>query len=127
VHIFPQSENSDKREVLENRKKSDKEHKMDISDMYAVGDIAANSDEHAIMVISAGWYIDTIAGNLNNLDLLRVIGRALILGYRDFSVNLYKTDTLVLNMDKGVLTVNWDIVRKATQAEWNALNNAEIA
>lgn len=78
------------------------------------------TDTYANLVITDGTFIDDFQARLDNMDMLRLVGKALTLGYRDFEVYLSETDTKVLEMLNGNISVNWDIVRKVDESAWTA-------
>lgn len=80
------------------------------------------SDMYRELVISDGTFIDYITAKLDNMDIFRVLGKALSLGYSDFVVEayMYGNPVKVLEMRNGDITVNWDVVRIVDKNEWYA-------
>lgn len=78
------------------------------------------------LLITDGTYIDSASGKLTNRDMMVIVGKALSIGYSDFSVYVADEHTKgtdevkVLEMRKGDIDVNWDIVRVLHNSEWTA-------
>ena len=72
-------------------------------------------------VITDGTYIDYATGKMDNIDILRIIGKAYSLGYSDFvlEVHGYGIVAKVRNSD---IAVKWDVVRIADKSEWYGQN-----
>lgn len=83
-------------------------------------DNTPEADKEVLMVITDDQNQDYIWGVLTNKDLLRVLGKALSIGYRDFAVYLSEKDIEVMRHEKGQITVDWNIVRIVADSEWNA-------
>jgi hypothetical protein len=96
---------------------------MSIQDLYGQTTVslykAYKPETSVMLVIVDNEFIDDVEAKLNNADMLRIVGKALSVGYRDFEVFLAGNNTKVLEMRDGDITVNWDIVRKLTKEEWN--------
>lgn len=75
------------------------------------------SDMVREIVISDGTYIDYMTGRMDNIDILRVIGKAYSLGYRDFVLET-RNYGIVAEAHDSDITINWDVVRVADKAEW---------
>lgn len=80
------------------------------------------SDIPQNVYITDGTFIDEfISTKLTNSDMLRIIGKALSIGYRDFAIYRHADHVKVLEYSReGEISVNWDIVRILRAEEWNA-------
>ena len=79
------------------------------------------SDMTQNLYITDGKFIDEfIPAKLTNRDIMVIVGKALSIGYKDFSVHRHADHVKVVEMRNGDITVDWDIVRVLDKAEWNA-------
>ena len=78
-------------------------------------------DKEVQMYILDDQHLDYISGKLNNKDILRIVGKALSMGYKSFTLGIADGYDIVAEMyPSGQITVNWDIVRVVGRSEWSA-------
>jgi hypothetical protein len=82
------------------------------------------SDVTYRLLITDGTYIDDISAKLTNRDMMGIVGKALSIGYSDFSIYVAHEHTKgtkevkVLEMHNGDIRVNFDVVRILDSSEW---------
>lgn len=76
------------------------------------------SDISVLVAITDGSYVDELSGKMDNYDIMRIIGKALSLGYSDFVLTTGKHGVVAEYDAKGSIKVNWKVVRILGLSEW---------
>lgn len=60
-----------------------------------------------------------ISGRLDNKDILRIIGEALVSGFEGFYIDSAEDGRMLAAFTRGTVWINWDIVRELNNNEWH--------